>query len=262
MEKTEKTKVGFYAITGCQGCLLSVLFNEDEILDIINAVDIVAFHFIKGNNSDEPMDIAFIEGTVVSEDDLEQAMKLRKRAKIVVALGACACSGNIPALRNFTKQPQPLHSESGHEKQEHIKDIGHPSPLSRHIKVDLSVPGCPPDESEIKKFIKDILLGKEFRNYPDPVCRECRLSENGCLLDYNKICLGPLTRGGCGSICPSNGLECYGCRGITDDANFSQYFDLMDKKGISATEVKKHMETFVGLEINEKLKGTKWEQLH
>jgi sulfhydrogenase subunit delta len=255
-----KPRAGFYAITGCQGCLLSVIFNEDEILDIVKALDIVAFPFIKGKNSEGPLDLCFIEGTVVSRDDLQMVNRLRERSKVVIALGACACHGNVPALRNFADERELGYLK--YEKRDQISDIGEPAPIGKFIRVDYCVPGCPPDRDEIKNFIKEILLGKEFRNYPDPVCRECRLHENGCLLDYSKICLGPLTRGGCSAVCTTYGFECYGCRGLTDDFNFEAYFTLLEEKGISPTEVKKHMETFIGLEVNQKLKGTKWEPLH
>jgi sulfhydrogenase subunit delta len=255
-----KPKVGFYAITGCQGCLLSVIFNEDEILDIADALDIVAFPFIKGENSEGPLDICFIEGTVVSRDDLEMIKKLRDRSDSVIALGACACHGNIPALRNFADER--VLDYLKYEKNVQISDIGKPAPIAEFISVDYSVPGCPPDRNEIKKFIKEILLGKEFRNYSDPVCRECRLYENGCLLDHTKICLGPLTRGGCSAVCTTHGFECYGCRGLTDDYNFEEYFKLLAQKGIAPAAIKKRMETFIGLEVNKKLKGTQWEALH
>ena len=255
-----KPKAGFYGITGCAGCLLSVIFNEDELLSMANALDIVSFPFIKEKNSEGKLDIVFIEGTVVSNNDIEVLRELRERSKLVVALGACACHGNIPALRNFANEEELDYLK--YEKQGHIRDTGKPVPISSIIKVDYSLPGCPPDRDEIKIFIKDILSGKVFRNYNDPVCRECRLFENGCLLDYNRICLGPITRGNCRAVCPTNGFECYGCRGLTDDANFEEYFKLLEDKGISSAEVKKHMETFIGLELNEKLKGTKWEQLH
>lgn len=256
-----KPKVGFYDITGCQGCLLSVLFNEDELLDIINAVDIKEFRFIMGEKYDGPLDIAFIEGAVVSKEDLKTVKKLRERSNIVVALGTCACHGNIPALRNFTDEKK-INYLKYDKKNEAQEDIGNPSPIIKHIKVEYCIPGCPPDREEIKKFIKEILLGKTFYNYQDPVCRECKLKENGCLLDDNKICLGLLIRGGCNAVCPTKGFECYGCRGLTDDANFEEYFKLMEEKGIEPVMVKKHMETFAGIEINEKLKGTKWEKLH
>ncbi len=260
MTEMAKPKVGFYDITGCQGCLLSVIFNEDEILDIINAVDIKEFRFIMGEKYDGPLDIAFIEGAVVSKEDLEMVKRLRERSKVVVALGTCACHGNIPSLRSFNeKNIEYLKYDKKNEKQ---KDFGEPSPIIKHINVEYCVSGCPPDREEVKRFIKEILLGKTFYNYQDPVCRECKLNENGCLLDHDKICLGPLIKGGCRAVCPTSGLECYGCRGLIDDASFEDYFKLMKEKGIDPVMVKKHMETFAGIEINEKLKGTKWEKLH
>jgi len=261
MIKMAKPKVGFYDVTGCQGCLLSVIFNEDEILDIINAVDIKEFRFIMGEKYDGPLDICFIEGGVVNKDDEEMVKKLRERSTIVIALGACATHGNIPALRNWSNEEN-LDRLKYEKKYPEMKDIGKPKPITEFIKVEFSLPGCPPDREEIKKFVKDLLLGKTFRNTQDPVCKECRLNENGCLLDDCKICLGPLTAGGCEAICTTSGFECYGCRGLTPEPDFEEYFKLMEEKGIEIKEAKKRMETFIGLEVNEKLKGTKWEQLH
>ncbi|MCB9359621.1 cytochrome B [Candidatus Woesearchaeota archaeon] len=262
--ETGKPKVAFHDITGCQGCVLSVIFNEDELLDIINAVDIKEFRFIMGEKYDGPLDICFIEGAVVNKEDEEMVKKLRERSKVVVALGACATHGNIPSLKNWA-DPKNLERLQYQKKHEQMIDVPNPMPITKFIKVEYSLPGCPPDRDEIKKFVKEILLGKQFYSYPDPVCRECRLFENGCLLDEGKVCLGPITRGGCRAVCCHNGFECYGCRGITDDAQFEEYFKLMEEKGIDATTVKKHMETFAGVEINEaleKIQEGKWAKLH
>ena len=105
-----KPKVGFYDLTGCQGCQLSVIFNEDEILDIIGAVDIKEFRFIMGEKYEGELDICFIEGGVVSKDDLEKVKELRDRSKVVIALGACACEGCIQAMKKFhdPKDIEPL----------------------------------------------------------------------------------------------------------------------------------------------------------
>lgn len=256
----KKPKVGFYGITGCAGCLLSVAFNEDELLDIVGALDIVSFPFIKEKNSNEEMDICFIEGTVVSKDDLEHLRELRSRSKVLVALGACASQGNIPAMRNFADKKNLERLK--YEKVEQIQDVEKPAPLHHYVDVDYSLPGCPPDRDEIKTFIKEILLGKIFRNYPDPVCRECRLLEKGCLLEEGKPCLGPITRGGCHAVCTAHGFDCYGCRGLTDDAHMDSFFKLMKEKNIPDKIAKKRMDTFMSLEVNEKLKDTKWEKLH
>lgn len=251
-----KKKVGFYGVTGCAGCLLSVIFNEDEILDIADNLDIVAFPFIKGKNKGEDLDIAFIEGVVVSNDDLEVVKKIRENSKVVVALGTCACEGNFPATKNFAgKKIEYLK----HKKNKSIHDIENAVPLHKVINVNYCLPGCPPEREEIKYFIKEVLLGKDFRNYKKPVCEECKLRNNKCLLDNNEICLGPIIRGGCKAVCTTNGLKCYGCRGLTDDANLDEFFDLMKEKGFELKEVRKIMDTFISIDVHEKLKGGKWD---
>ncbi len=251
---TDKARVGFYGITGCAGCLLSVIFNEDEILDIAGAVDIVAFPFIKGENDHEgPLDIVFIEGTVVSTDDEAMVKKLRQRSKIVVALGSCACVGNIPAIKQYVPSENWNSLEYDKNIQNQCREGG-PVPLHKVIPVEFSIPGCPPDRDEIKTFIKEVLMGMTFRNYKDPVCIECKLYENGCLLDEGEVCLGPITAGGCHAICTTKGLKCYGCRGLTDDANLTAYFDLMAEKGISKEDTIKTMEIFMAIDVHEALK--------
>ncbi|MCF7862182.1 hypothetical protein K9M79_08145 [Candidatus Woesearchaeota archaeon] len=256
----KKPIVGFYGITGCAGCLLSVIFNEDEIVDIIKAVDIVAFPFIKSDNSKGPMDICFIEGTVVSLDDEKIVKELRERSKVVVALGTCACEGNIPAIRNYTDDKKL--SKWLYKKNPQNQDTRTPKPIHEIIQVEYRLPGCPPDRDEVKRFIKDLLLNKTFRNVRSAVCVECKLNKNGCLLDNNLVCLGPITSGGCNAICPTHGLKCYGCRGLADDANFDEYFELLKSKKIKPTEVRKVMDTFMARAVDEKLKGTKWEKYH
>ena len=141
-----KPKVGFYGITGCAGCLLSVLFNEDEIMDLIELIDLKAFPFVKEVNIDEKFDYVFIEGLVASKDDLDEIKKLRGNAKFVVALGACACTGCIPAYRNFTLKENYEHLL--YKKIESLEDV-QPTPVDMHIKVDHYIPGCPPNKREI-----------------------------------------------------------------------------------------------------------------
>ncbi len=254
-----RPKVGFYGLTGCAGCLLSVIFNEDELLTFNELLDITTFPFIKEENDQEgPLDIAFVEGTIVSNDDMEMAKKIRKRAKVFVALGACAHLGNIPSEKHFVN-PEHINLLD-YEKRPQIDDAPQgPFPIHKVVTVDFTIPGCPPDRDEIKTFIKETLLGKTFRNYKDPVCVECKLYDNGCLLEAGELCLGPITAGGCKAICPSKGLKCYGCRGLTDDVNFDEYFKLMQSKGYSVMQVKQAMETFMSIQIREALKDTKWE---
>lgn len=248
-----KPKVGFFGLTGCAGCLLSIIFNEEDLLTMIETMDIISFPFIKGtNNSYEQLDVAFVEGAVISKDDEEQIKQIRSRSKIVIALGACAHLGNIPAMSKFRDKKDLDYLK--YEKKLQLMDRPEgPSPLQEIIKVDHIVPGCPPDRDEIKKFIKYLIVGKEFKNYDSPVCAECKLQNNGCLLEHGKICLGPIIAGGCQAVCPTNGLKCYGCRGFVKDAAFDAYFKILEKKGFVIDDVKKVLETFQAIDAHKLL---------
>jgi len=243
----KKPKVGIYNITGCCGCVLSVLFNEDEILKLVNIIDVKAFPFIKKKQVSK-FDIILLEGTVVSKDDLEILNELRTKTKVLVALGACACTGGIPSFKNFTNPKK--YQQLMFPKAIRIQDL-EPKPIDSYVKVDYYLPGCPPDEKEILEFCKQIVIGKKPELYDKPVCLECRMHENECLLDIGKLCLGPITRGGCGSVCTNSRLECWGCRGPTTDANYEELLKLLRDKGFDTRYIKKRMKTFVGLKLKE-----------
>src|SRR3989338_4705932 len=145
-KETKKLKVGFFGITGCAGCLLSMIFNEDEILDLVNAVDLRAFPFIKEVNPDENFDYVFMEGLVADKEDLETLQKVRNNTKFLVSLGACASTGCIPAYRQYTLKENYEHLI--YKKQENLEDIK-PTPIDTHVRVDYYIPGCPPSKREI-----------------------------------------------------------------------------------------------------------------
>ena len=239
-----KPKVGVYGLTGCAGCQLSILFNEDEILYLISLVDLRAFPFIKEHNDDESFDLVFCEGLVASNDDLKVLKKIRPKTKILVALGACAHTGCIPAYRHWTLKENYEHLLF--KKTENIQDQ-RPTPIDEHVKVDFVIPGCPPDKIEILTFIKDILKGKTPRPYNNPVCVECRRNNNDCLLIKGKPCMGPITAGGCHSVCINGGFECWGCRGPTGDANYTAWINDLKEKGFKYEFIKTRMNMFAGL---------------
>ncbi|MBN1544838.1 hypothetical protein JW898_05255 [Candidatus Woesearchaeota archaeon] len=238
--------MAFYDLTGCQGCILSFLFNEDEVLDLAKHFDIKAFRFIKEQKDDKQLDIVFVEGLVASNDDLRILRELRERSKILVALGTCACTGCIPAYRNFMDASKYAHLV--HDKTAELGDQP-PTPINEHVAVEYYIPGCPPDKKQIASFMKDIALGKNPYDYDKSVCFECRLNENRCLLDEGKLCLGPITRGGCNSVCPNGKLECWGCRGLVPDANIPLMIKLLEKKGFTKDQIKQRMRTFAGMQI-------------
>jgi len=241
-----KLSMGFYGITGCAGCLLSVIFNEDELLDLVKLIDLKAFPFIKEVNVDDHFDYVFIEGLVADQGDLETLKKLRENSTYVVSLGACACTGCIPAYRQFSLKENYEHLL--YKKQAHVTDL-EPTPIDMHVKVDHYIPGCPPDKKEIITFIKSIVQGKHPKPYTSPVCVECRKNGNECLLDKGKPCLGPITAGGCNSVCINGGFECWGCRGPTKDMNLDLMIDILRKKGFDDKFIKDRLRTFAGLKL-------------
>jgi sulfhydrogenase subunit delta len=243
---SNKLRVGFFGITGCAGCLESVFFNETEIVGLFDLVDVQAFPFIKGANDDKDLDVAFMEGLVASPRDLETLKRVRENARVLVALGTCAHTGNIPAYRNFT--PRENYEYLVHEKEDDIKDVT-PTPIDAHVKVDFTIPGCPPNGKEILEVAKTVAAGRAPRAYRNPVCVECRRRGNFCLLELGKPCLGPVTYGGCNAVCPSGGFECWGCRGESDDANLPAFIELLKGKGFDWEFIEKRLRTFVGMKV-------------
>jgi len=244
---SEKLKVGILDITGCNGCVLSVAFNEDQVLDIFNLVDVQAFRFVSDPVEENPeFDIVLMEGMVASPRDLEFLKEIRARTKVLVALGTCAHTGNIPAYRKWA--PKENLARLQFEKTDDIADV-EVTPLDAHVKVDATIPGCPPNKIEILEVIKNLVIGKGYRPYTMPVCVECRRNNNMCLLEVNKPCLGPITTGGCFAICVNAGLECWGCRGQTADANLDAFMKMLEGKGFKRDFIIERMRTFVGLKI-------------
>jgi len=241
-----KLKIGFYGITGCAGCLLSVIFNEDEILDLVELVDLKAFPFVKEVNADERFDYVFMEGLVADNDDLKTLKKLRKNSKFLVSLGACAGTGCVPAYRHYTLKENYEHLI--YKKQKRLQDLK-PTPIDEHVKVDYYIPGCPPNKKEILNFIKNITIGKEPKPHENPVCVECKLNGNECLLDLGKPCLGPITVGGCDSVCINGKFECWGCRGPTKDMNLDLMIKMLRDRGFDDKFIQDRMRTFVGLKM-------------
>lgn len=244
-----KPKIGFFALTGCFGCLLSFLFNERELKKLIKIIDLKAFPFINSHINKNKFDFIFLEGLVASKEDIENVKKIRNMCKYLVAYGTCACTASVPAIRNFKNKH--IFSKLKHKKIERLHDTP-PYPISKYVKVEYFLPGCPPYEEHVVKFIKDIVLEKEPRITTNPVCFECRKNGNVCFLEKNTICLGPITKGGCNAICINNGFECFGCRGLTGDENIDAFINLMMDKGFKREDIINRIITFIGNEISEK----------
>jgi sulfhydrogenase subunit delta len=245
-----KLKVGIQSITGCAGCQLSIYFIEDVLLELLEKIDLVAAPMIKGQNAEE-YDLLFVEGSVSSQEDLDNLLKWRSQTKTLVALGACAVNGNVQSMKHLMNEKEVEQSVYFKFPSEpRVKPINS-VPIHKHVKVDFYIPGCPPDKGEIVQVIKCLLQGKQLRVYDKAVCHECSLKENYCLLDQGIECLGPLMNGGCKALCPSFNHPCTGCRGLLDDANLESGKQVLKDKGFDADMILKRMTKYNALQFKE-----------
>lgn len=230
-----KPRVAFFDFTGCEGCQLDALNIEPKaLLDLLNVVDIVNFREVKTIREDD-YDIAFIEGSISTESEIERVKKIRSKAKILIALGACACIGGINALKNHLPMDEALKIVYG-DCAHYYKTIP-ARPVNAVVPVDYYVRGCPPQPEELYKVVTALLVGKkpEIPNYP--VCVGCKIAGNICVFERGMTCLGPVTRAGCNAICVTAGRHCWGCRGLVDDPNTDSEIEILKKYGLTPQQV-------------------------
>ncbi len=230
-----KPKIAFFDFTSCEGCQLEALnLTGEELLDLVGAVDIVNFREAKTEREDN-YDVAFIEGSISREAEIPRIKKIRDQAKVVVAIGACACIGGVNCLKNHLSMEEALRIVYGDSAKYY--DTIPARPINTVIPVDYYVRGCPPTTAELLKVTKALLLGKkpDIPNYP--VCVECKMANNVCVFERGTTCLGPVTRAGCGAICVTSGRLCWGCRGLVDEPNIDSEKDILQKYGLTADQV-------------------------
>jgi len=249
-----KPKVAFFDFTSCEGCQLTKLNFENELLDILEWVDIVEFREAMDDTADE-YDIAFIEGSISTPTCIERIHDIRRRSKILIALGQCAVSGGVNAMKN--SQPSEQVRETVYGKDKYLFPSIPAMPVSAVVKVDYEVRGCPMSAKEYLHIFKSLVLGRRPELMDQAVCVECKLKENECVLDKGMFCLGPITRGGCDAICPSYGQYCTGCRGLVSNVNKDGAVEMLRNHGLSTEEAMKRMAMF---NTNELKKEIYWGQ--
>ncbi|MCK5000524.1 MAG: hypothetical protein KAS23_13360, partial [Anaerohalosphaera sp.] len=197
-----KARVAIFDFACCEGCQLQIVNLEEEILDLVGAVDVVEWREAMSEQSEE-YDIAIIEGSITRPQDAEKLKEIRSRAKILVALGACATTGGLNKLKNnfdLDEVRQCVYGDDGampHLNTEMTKAC------DEVVKVDYKIHGCPIDKAEFAYVVRCLLMGK-VPVIPDyPVCVECKAKENVCRWEYGEVCLGPIIRAGCGAKCPT-----------------------------------------------------------
>jgi len=220
-------RVGIYGLTSCAGDQLTIVNCEDQILDIFGAADIRSFLMAMSNNVESELDVALVEGSVSSKGDLEMLEDIRKRAKVLIAIGNCACYGGPQAActleNNYKERMKLVYGDVKFSLPESVDA----KPINAYVKVDLMLPGCPIDKWEFLRALGRLVKGDGPIAIRNPVCVECKYNENECLLFKNELCLGPVTCAGCNSVCINHNIPCYGCRGPVVEANIASEAEML-----------------------------------
>ncbi|MGH1460689.1 MAG: sulfhydrogenase subunit delta [Neptuniibacter sp.] len=211
-----KPSVAVHKFSSCDGCQLALLNMGEALVTLAERVDIK--HFAEAGVLDETaeVDIAFIEGSVVTAHDCERIQEIRKRSRYLITMGACATSGGIQALKNLSDDPASWVGAI-YSKPEFIDSLDRSEPIKKHVKVDFELWGCPINSRQISTAISLMLEGVMPLDEREKLCIDCKRQGNVCtLITEGEPCMGPVTRTGCGALCPQFGRACYGCFGESE----------------------------------------------
>ncbi len=212
---------------------MEMLQMDKAFLDLLQHAKITNSRMLRERNENGKFDIAIVEGSIISESEIPQLKEIRKNSEFLIALGACACIGGIPAIRNSLAPEIKKSIESSMKKMKSEKVQG----VGDIVKVDFFLQGCPIVHEEMESILKKLLSGQKPKQIDYPVCFECKANENPCFLLQNVSCLGPIATAGCNAICIAQGFHCTACRGINKDANLKALKENLLKRKIPEKEI-------------------------
>ncbi len=215
-------KIGVFKFSSCDGCQLAFFDLSEEILMLSDKLEILYFLEASSENIYDSFDISFVEGSISTQEEIERIKSIRERSKVLVAIGACAVSGGIQSARNFEDYQEIFKEVYKDLEMKGVLEKAYP--ISHYVKVDFQIFGCPINSDALREFLISMLLGKNPMEISYPVCLECKRKGNPCVVVLrNTLCLGPITRAGCGALCPSFRRGCYGCYGPIDKPNIKGF---------------------------------------
>jgi coenzyme F420-reducing hydrogenase gamma subunit len=238
-----RPKLAVWKFSSCDGCQLTLLDCEDELLAIAEGVEIAYFPEATSAEVEGPYDVSLVEGSVTTPHDVERIHEIREQSRLLVTIGACATSGGVQALRNFTD----VHAwiPLVYASPEFVSTLDTSTPIADHVAVDLELRGCPISKRQLVETVTALLNGRRPHLATTSVCTECKARGTPCVMvAQGTPCLGPVTQAGCGAICPAYARGCYGCFGPMESPNLAALAAQWQALGVDDAGIVRALRTF------------------
>jgi coenzyme F420-reducing hydrogenase gamma subunit len=238
-----RPKLAVWKFASCDGCQLSLLDLEDELLAMADAVEIADFREATSRVVEGPYDLSLVEGSITTPHDAERIQEIRRASHALVTIGACATAGGVQALRNFADVADFVRAV--YASPEYISTLRTSTPIAAHVTVDFELHGCPIDKRQLLEVVTALLHGRRPKIPSTSVCTECKRRGNVCVtVAHGTPCLGPVTHAGCGALCPAYNRGCFGCFGPMETPNTEALVSLLRRQGMSERDVERVFSTF------------------
>jgi coenzyme F420-reducing hydrogenase gamma subunit len=245
MSNGRRPRLAVFKFASCDGCQLTLLDCEDELLAIAGAVEIAYFAEARRQMLKGPYDVTLVEGSITTEEEVERINEVRRQSRLLVSIGACAISGGIQALRNWTDVKELINIV--YATPAYINTLDHSRPISDFVPVDFELRGCPISKQQLLELITSLLIGRQPRVPSHSVCLECKWQGTVCVMVAQGVaCLGPATQAGCGALCPAYHRGCYGCFGPVETPNPTALGERFITLGQNRTQVSLAFRSFNG----------------
>ncbi len=238
-----RPKIAVWKFSSCDGCQMSLLDCEDELLALTDQVRLAYFPEATRAELRGPYDLSLVEGSITTPHEVERIREVRRLSRVLVALGACATGGGVQALRNAL--PVAELTRLVYASPEYVETLPTSTPLADHVKVDYALRGCPVNKKQLLVALRALLEGRTPTLPTFSVCLECKRRRNVCVtVARGSPCLGPVTQAGCGALCPAWGRGCTGCFGPSEAANVESMRAVLGRCGLSAEEIGRELGRF------------------
>ncbi|HTR17778.1 MAG TPA: oxidoreductase [Acetobacteraceae bacterium] len=242
MGAANRPRLAVWKFASCDGCQLSLLDCEDELLTLAGAITIANFPEASSAVEEGPYDLSLVEGSITTPHDAARILDVRQQSKCLVTIGACATAGGIQALRNFADVEDYI--AAVYASPAYIKTLATSTPISAHVAVDFELRGCPINKAQLLEVISAFLAGRRPQIAEHSVCIECKRRGTVCVMVQGTPCLGPVTHAGCGAICPAYRRGCYGCYGPMETPNTAALAREWQALGARPDDIRRAFRTF------------------